>query len=101
MNCGVCVVLGGANGAGKICIEKCVKYGRRVAFMDIDKAAGTALRRRLIEKYGADIFFFHGDVNVEEDREIFESVIADRYGSIDYFLNNVPFSEMDSKSYAS
>lgn len=101
MKCGVCVVLGGANGAGKICIERCVKYGMKVAFMDINKEAGNALRRRLVEEFGADIFFFHGDVNVEEDREIFGSVIADRYGAIDYFLNNIPFSKMDSKSYAS
>lgn len=102
LNRGVCIVLGGAKGVGRRCVEKWIKSGRQVAYMDIDKASGKALKAELDQKYEADVFFFHGDVNDEEDREIFRSVVLERYGRIDCFLNNISsHKKMDHKSNAS
>lgn len=98
---GVCIVLGGATGTGRHCVEKCVECGMQVAYMDIDKAAGMELKAKLNQEYGVDVFFFHGDVNSEEDRELFEGAVFQMYGRIDYFRNNVSSFKTDFKSYAS
>lgn len=97
---GVCIVLGGAKGVGKKCVEKCAARGMEIAYIDIDKQAGTTLKAKLRSEYGVEAFFFHGDVNKEEDREIFGSVIAERYKQIDYLLNNVSSSKVDHRSNA-
>ena len=86
---GVYIVLGGAGGVGKRCVERCVKCGKDVAFMDINKAAGKALKAKLEKEYGVTVFFFHGDVNSEEDRELFESAVIAMYGRIERFISNV------------
>lgn len=92
---GVCIVLGGAGGAGKRCVERCVESGMNVAYMDIDKAAGKALKAKLKKKYGVDVFFFHGNVNSEEDRELFESAVIAMYGRIERFISNVSSFKVD------
>ena len=93
--CGVYIVLGGAGGVGKRCVERCVKCGKNVAFMDIDKAAGKALKAKLEKEYGVNVFFFHGDVNSEEDRELFESAVIAMYGRIERFISNVSSFKVD------
>lgn len=98
---GVCIVLGGAGGMGKQCVEKCVKCGINVAFMDIDKTAGKRLKAKLDERYGVDIFFFHGDATKEEDKELFEGAAIAMYGSIDFLFSNVASFVVDYKSSAS
>ncbi len=101
LNRGACVVLGGAKGVGRRCVEKWAQSGRQVAYMDIDKASGKALKAELETKYEVDVFFFHGDINSEEDIEIFRSVVMERYGRIDCFLNNISSYNMDYRSSAS
>ena len=36
-----------------------------------------------------NVFFFHGDVNNEEDRELFESAAIALYGQVELFISNV------------
>lgn len=92
---GVYIVLGGAGGVGKRCVERCVKCGKNVAFMDINKTAGKALKAKLEKEYGVNVFFFHGDVNSEEDRELFESAVIAMYGRIERFISNVSSFKVD------
>lgn len=97
---GVCIVLGGAAGIGKQCVEKCVKCGINVAFMDIDKAAGKKLKATLDAKYGVNVFFFHGDAEKEEDRELFERAAIAMYGKVEFLFCNVSSFMLDKNSNA-
>ncbi len=94
---GVCIVSGGTGELGKRCVENCVKSGMNVAYMDTDKAAGKALKARLDKKYGVNLFFFHGDVNSEEDRELFENAVIAQYGRVDHIISNVSSFQVDFK----
>lgn len=103
-SCGVCVVFGGASGVGRKCVVEWAKSGRKVAYIDIDKESGKSLKEELDRECAEEnVFFFHGDINNEEDREIFESVVRYRYGRVDCFLNNIPSYRMhyDSNRSAS
>lgn len=86
----VCVVIGGAVGAGKKAVEKMAADGGIVAFMDTDKEAGCRLRDELIEQYCGEVWFFHGDAASEEDTEIFTAAVNGQFGEIDYLVNHVP-----------
>lgn len=97
---GVCIVLGGAGGVGKRCVERCVECGINVAYMDIDKAVGKALKAKLDKEYGVNVFFFHGDVNNEEDRELFESAAIAMYGQVERFISNVSSFKVDFKVHS-
>jgi len=99
LGCDVCVVLGGASGVGRKYVEEWAKSGKQVAYIDIDKASGKSLKEKLDKECAKEsVFFFHGDINNEEDREIFESVIRERYGRVDCFLNNIPSYRMNYNS---
>lgn len=97
---GVVLVLGGAGGVGKRCVERCAECGMNVAYMDIDKAAGKALKAKLDKEYGANVFFFHGDVNKEEDRELFESAAVAMYGQVERLISNVSSFKVDFKVHS-
>lgn len=86
----ICVVIRGAEGVGRMAVEKLASEGAVVAFMDMEKEQGIKLRDRMIEKYGGEVFFFHGEAASEEDVEIFTGAVIGQFGQIDYLLNNVP-----------
>lgn len=92
----VCVVVGGANGIGKKCVERFSKGGAVVAYMDIDKESGVRLKEKLNIEYGNKVFFFHGDAMSEEDADLFRNAIIGQFGRIDYFLNNVSSSTLNT-----
>ncbi len=98
---GVCIVLGGAGGRGKQCVERCVKCGMNVAFMDINKEAGENLKAKLEQKYGVNVFFFHGDARKEEDRELLEGAAAAMFGKVDFYICGKNSFLLDFKSNAS
>ena len=86
---GVCVVFGGANGVGRKCVKEWAKSGRNVAYIDIDKVSGRLLKEELDKECAGEIVFLHGDINNEEDREIFECVIRERYVRVECVMNNI------------
>lgn len=57
-----------------------------IAFLDMDKESGKRLKKFLEQEYRVKVFFFHGDIRSDEDRDIFTSVINERYGGADYFM---------------
>ncbi len=95
---GVCVVFGGASGVGRKYVKEWAKSGRQVAYIDINKTSGRSLMEELGEECAKNVFFFHGDINNEEDKELFECVVRDRYGMVECFLNNIPSYKMNCKS---
>lgn len=76
-------ITGGAKGIGKSIVELFVKDGWRVAFCDIDDAAGRALAK----KTGATFFPFD-IINTEALENCFKQLF-EAWGDIDAIINNV------------
>lgn len=94
----VCVMTGAVSGIGRLIAQQFAAHGCAIAFMDADRKSGAYLRNTLYRKFGTDVFFFQGNVGKEEDLEIFASVVVERYGSIDYFINYATFNKDELRS---
>ncbi|MBQ4913645.1 beta-ketoacyl-ACP reductase [Maribacter sp. MMG018] len=81
----VAVVTGGANGIGKITVEKFLKEGAKVVCWDINQDAGEKL---MAEHKGENLKF--QQVNTVNRSEVDEAVssIVKTYGGIDILINN-------------
>ena len=86
MNTKVCV-LAGATGAREYSIlEKYDSQGCVIAFMGTDKELGLLIKAELERIYEVAVFFFHGDIESEEDRDIFFAAVNEMYGRTDYIF---------------
>lgn len=81
-----CVIVGALEGMGNLIAEQLASRGCNIAFMDIKKEAGKKLADALKKRFGVDTFFFHGDIQKEEDLELFANAAGARYGSIHFFI---------------
>ena len=45
------------------------------------------IKEELERIYSASVFFFHGDITSEEDRDIFFAAVKEMYGRMDYVLS--------------
>lgn len=83
----VCVVTGGALGIGRCMTQEFAKLGAKVAFVDMNEAAGKE-NLELIQKAGGEAFFFHGNIGEEQVLRDFVQEVVSVYGSVDYLINN-------------
>lgn len=83
----VCVVTGGANGIGLCIVNEFAKKGTKVAFIDMDKAAGEKVLADIKANSG-EALFYHGDIADEDTLESFSNKVIKTYGRIDYLINN-------------
>lgn len=84
----VAIVTGGASGIGRGIVELFVEEGARVAFGDIDEAAGTTLAREL----GEAVSFQRIDVAVREEvRALVDHAVA-AFGGLHVMVNNAAIS---------
>ncbi len=60
--------------------------GCGIAFMDKNKERGRSFAREMERVYRVPVFFFHGDVDSEEDRDIFLAVVREKYGKTDFLV---------------
>ena len=80
-------MLAGNTGAKEYSIlEKHASQGCNIAFMDTDKDLGKMIKEELERVYHVTVFFFHGDVGNEEDRDIFFAAVKEMYGGTDYII---------------
>lgn len=80
-------MLAGGLGPGEyLLLEKYAKDGCRIAFMDKDKEMGQKIKLELEKKYRVSVFFFHGDKESEEDRDLFLNAVQEMYGKADYVI---------------
>jgi NAD(P)-dependent dehydrogenase (short-subunit alcohol dehydrogenase family) len=87
----VCIVTGGAKGIGLCIVKEFAIRGAKVAFIDLDKEAGEKALER-IKETGAEGFFYCGDIAEEEILENFSKQVIERFGNIDYLINNACLS---------
>jgi NAD(P)-dependent dehydrogenase (short-subunit alcohol dehydrogenase family) len=80
----VAVVTGGAKGIGRGCVERFVRDGANVVIADVDVAAARALEREL----GAAAYAVACDVTDEASVEAMVAAAVERFGGIDYAVNN-------------
>ncbi|MCM1136855.1 MAG: SDR family NAD(P)-dependent oxidoreductase [Clostridium sp.] len=82
----VCISAGKTGAKEYSMLEKYASQGCRIAFMDTNKELGRDIKAELERLYNARVFFFHGNVESEEDRDIFFAAVQEMYGRMDYIL---------------
>jgi NAD(P)-dependent dehydrogenase (short-subunit alcohol dehydrogenase family) len=87
----VCVITGGALGIGQCLTREFAKVGAKVAFVDMNEKAGKE-NLAAIRKAGGDGLFFCGDIGEENTLHAFVKEVVEKYGSVDYFINNACLS---------
>jgi NAD(P)-dependent dehydrogenase (short-subunit alcohol dehydrogenase family) len=80
----VVVITGGAKGIGRSMAEHFQAAGARIAVMD-------RLTVNTSNSNPSD-FYFTGDLKAEQDIQLFVAEVLNRYGKIDYLINNACFS---------
>ena len=83
----VCVLTGGTGAREYSILEKYASQGCRIAFMDTNKEDGRMIKEELETLYDVAVFFFHGDINSEEDMDIFFTAVKEMYGRMDYVIS--------------
>lgn len=87
----ICVVTGGANGIGFCIVNEFVKKGAKVAYVDLDQAAGERLLKN-IKANGGEGLFYWGDIAEKAVLEDFARQVIETYGRVDYLINNACLS---------
>ena len=86
------VVTGGGHGIGKAIIEEFVREGAKVCFIDINADYGKSL-------VSESVFFFHGDVSLEDDLNQFICFCKEKYEtqllSYIFFYKSLYFCEKE------
>lgn len=82
----VCMLAGNAGAKEYSVLEKHASQGCGIAFMDKNKDLGRMIKEELESVYHVPVFFFHGDMNNEEDRDIFFTAVKEIYGRTDYII---------------
>ena len=96
----VIVVTGGAMGIGKACAETFIKDGAKVIIADFSETGKTTA-----EEAGCD--FFRADIASEADIAGLRDYILEKYGQLDFLVNNAAkqtehsFFEMSVDEFAS
>jgi len=84
----VVLVTGGASGIGEKIVEQFARQGAKVAFLDIQKDAGTQLAKKIEAAGYAEPFFLHCDLtDVEALQACMEKTIA-KFKTVDVLVNN-------------
>ncbi len=80
----VVIVTGGASGIGRATATRLVQEGARVALVDIDGEAASAVAQEL----GSDVLPLTADVSSEEDVQRYFAAAAEHFGRVDSLHNN-------------
>jgi NAD(P)-dependent dehydrogenase (short-subunit alcohol dehydrogenase family) len=80
----VVLVTGGASGIGRATATRLVEEGARVALVDIDGDAASAVA----EELGSDVLPLTGDVSSEADVQGYFAAAAEHFGRVDSLHNN-------------
>lgn len=84
----VCVSFGGVSGKEFNLLTKYAVMGCKIAFMERNAILGKKIKEELEKNYQVPVFFFHGDYDSEEDRDLFENAVNEMFGGADYMIFN-------------
>nr|XP_015205132.1 PREDICTED: 15-hydroxyprostaglandin dehydrogenase [NAD(+)]-like isoform X2 [Lepisosteus oculatus] len=83
------LVTGAAQGLGRGFAEILLQHGAKVALLDVNETAGSELKARFDEQYGADsTLFLPCDVSSEEQLTDAFAKTFERFGRLDIVCNN-------------
>ena len=82
------LITGGATGIGASHVRQFARQGAKVAFVDIDEAAGSALVSEIERNYGATAFFAKLDLTDLAQYADFVADIQQRHGAPSVLINN-------------
>jgi NAD(P)-dependent dehydrogenase (short-subunit alcohol dehydrogenase family) len=98
----VVIVTGGASGIGRATATRLVDEGARVALVDIDGEAASAVAEQL----GAGVLPLAGDVSSEKDVQSYFAAAAEHFGRVDSLHNNAgiegplaPLADFDTDAF--
>src|ERR1700690_3687914 len=84
----VVVVTGGPRGIGERIVEQFAQQGARVAFLDIQKEAGTELVKKISAKGGAKPHFLSCDLtDIDALQGCLQKIVA-KFKTVDVLVNN-------------
>lgn len=84
----VCMIIGGITENTCRIVANFAKDRCSIAFMARDKQAAERIQQALQVIYGVDSFFFHGNIESEEDLELFTYAVIGKYDKVDYLISN-------------
>jgi len=83
----VAVITGGVRGIGRALTLAFIEAGAKVAVIDLNGEDGERLADE-IARSGGELLFRQGDVGKKEDLESFAAQVVERFGGVDYLINN-------------
>ena len=82
----VCILVGNTGAKEYSLLEKYARQGCMIALMNKNQELGRMIKEELEESYHVGVFFYHGDVEKEEDKDIFFAAVEAMYGRADHII---------------
>ncbi len=82
----ICMFTGAIGAKEFALLEKYAMQQCTIVLMDKNKEMGNRVKTEFERKYHVPVFFFHGDVESEEDRDLFEGAVREMYGQVDFIV---------------
>ena len=87
----VCVITGASNGIGKETALLFAEKGCDIAFIDKDNENGNKLCIQ-IKSLGSECLFINDNIDNEKSIKSFTDKVIEKFGNIDYLINNACYS---------
>lgn len=87
----VCAITGGAQGIGRCLTREFAKAGAHLAYIDMNEQASKENERYLVD-LGGQVLAVIGDIAEERVLHQFVDAVIEKYGKVDYLINNACIS---------
>ena len=87
----VCVITGASNGIGKEIALLFAQNNCNIAFIDKDNENGLKVCEK-IKSIGRECVFINDNIDNEKSIKLFTDAVIEKYGKVDYLINNACYS---------
>ncbi|AEM21300.1 3-ketoacyl-(acyl-carrier-protein) reductase [Brachyspira intermedia PWS/A] len=91
MSSKICIITGASNGIGKEIALLFAKNNCDIAFIDKDNENGLKLQKQ-IKDMGRECLFINDNIDNEKSIKSFTNKIIEKFGNVDYLINNACYS---------
>ncbi|CRF34177.1 short-chain dehydrogenase [Brachyspira suanatina] len=91
MSSKICIITGASNGIGKEIALLFAKNNCDIAFIDKDNENGLKLQKQ-IKDMGRECLFINDSIDNEKSIKSFTDKIIEKFGNVDYLINNACYS---------